>query len=205
MNFSTPFVEYLIIGTHVSAWLAMALFGVWEVPLPTLGSADAAVLVVLLPFVYLLGMTFDQTAYLALKSVAEIARASVLGSEDCPDEFIAYKSTELYNEYLVRVRRVRILAAAIFNWPILAFVTVVAFFSSLSVLQITAIAIVGGALSLLSAVTWYTLFKRAYRFRRRAYHEIRGGLVTGPPPHLGLRKRMKSAQGHLKQCCYGGS
>ena len=93
--------------------------------------------------------------------------------EKYKDELIAYSSPELYSAYEVRVRRVRIIGASIFNWPLLggAFL----FHSEITnTAQIIAIIFFSILLSVLSIFVWKGLYRRAYKFRKNSIDVIRG-------------------------------
>jgi hypothetical protein len=172
MNSDSPFVEYLIIGTHTSLWILLIVLKIFEVPLSSLLHLDAASVLLLLPFAYLLGMMVDSMVQFPLEKFRTRIRDRIFTYEDYKDEYIAFSSPELYSAYDVRVRRVRILGAAIFNWPILCIALLfhVGFtnlFQSIFVISICL------AFTVFSIITWHSLYKRAYKFRRNACDVIR--------------------------------
>jgi hypothetical protein len=50
MSFDTPFVEYLIIGSHTAAWILLLFLTIFGIPLSTLAGIDAAAALLLLPW-----------------------------------------------------------------------------------------------------------------------------------------------------------
>jgi|SRR6266487_3090844 len=175
MSFDSPFVEYLIIGTHTSSWILLMVMAAFRVPLSKLGSIDAASFLLLLPFIYLIGMLTDSTVYYPLEPFRKKIRDSVINYENYKDEFIAFSSPELYSAYDVRVRRVRIMGAAIFNWlflgiALLLHIGFTQVYQSVLVITLTLL------LSLLSIITWRGLYHRAYKFRKNACDVIRSGV-----------------------------
>jgi len=176
MSFDSPFVEYLIIGTHTSSWVLLMVMFVFRVPLSKLSSVDAAVFLLLLPFVYLIGMLTDSTVYYPLEPFRKKIRDSIIDYDKYKDEFIAYSSPELYSAYDVRVRRVRIMGAAIFNWLLLG-VAILLQIGFNDVYQSVFVIIITLLLSLFSAITWRGLYKRAYKFRKNACDTIRAGIA----------------------------
>jgi hypothetical protein len=63
MNFDTPLVEYLIIGMHTSTWLSLIYLKLLKLPMATLLKVDATLLLLLLPFIYIIGMIFDDITF----------------------------------------------------------------------------------------------------------------------------------------------
>ncbi len=172
MSFDSPFVEYLIIGAHTSAWLLLVIMVVFGLPLSALAGVDAGFVLLLLPFVYLVGMLVDSIVHYPLEPFRKKIRDSVFQYDKYKDEFIAYSSPELYSAYEVRVRRVRIIGAAIFNWPLVgaALLFHIGFAQPIQSIFVIATTLI---LSLLSVITWRGLYKRAYKFRKNAIDVIR--------------------------------
>lgn len=77
MSFDSPFVEYLIIGSHTSTWLLLMIMAAFRIPLSKLGSIDAAGFLLLLPFVYLVGMLTDSTVHYPLEPFRKKIRDSI--------------------------------------------------------------------------------------------------------------------------------
>ena len=175
MSFDSPFVEYLIIGTHTSSWILLMVMSAFRLPLSKLGSIDAAAFLLLLPFIYLIGMLTDSIVYYPLEPFRKKIRDSVFEYENYKDEFIAYSSPELYSAYDVRVRRVRIMGAAIFNWLLLGVALLLQIGFS-EVYQSVLVMTLALFLSLLSVITWRGLYYRAYKFRKNACDVIRSGI-----------------------------
>lgn len=170
MNFDTPLVEYLIIGTHTTAWIFLLGLKVFKLPLSALSKLDPASLLILLPFLYIIGMVFDDVVYRMLSGRMIALKKEIFGSKKYPDESIAYESEVLYNAYEARIRRVRIIGAAIFNWPLLciAFLLNIEFDLTVFLAIITTTVI----LTILSWSIWNGLNNRAYKFRKNAIDVI---------------------------------
>jgi len=167
MNTDTPFVEYLIIGSHTFSWLLLITFGVFNIPISVLNHIDASVIIVVLPLIYLLGMLFDSIIQYMLDPFRQKIRDSLFDYIKYKDEFIALKSSELYNAYEVRVRRVRVIGAAIFNWPILG-ITIIFVIGVKNPFQLLFILGSSLILCLASIIAWRGLYRRAYKFRKNA-------------------------------------
>ena len=170
MNFDTPLVEYLIIGTHTSAWFSLLWLKLLKLPMSTLLRVDATTLLLLLPFIYIFGMIFDDITFRLLSPRILKIKRNVFGSKSYKDENIAHKSATLYNAYEARVRRVRIIGAAILNWPLLGFALLINVGpGNLIVIPIIVTTIV---LTILSWYIWHGLNNRAYKFRKNAIDVI---------------------------------
>lgn len=63
MSFDTPFVEYLIIGTHTSMWMLLAIMKIFNLSLSQLEQLDSGVALLFLPIIYLLGILFDTIVF----------------------------------------------------------------------------------------------------------------------------------------------
>ena len=153
--------------------MVMAIFGV---PLSTLDHINATAVLLFLPFVYLFGMLTDSLVQYPLDSSRKRIRDSLFKYENYKDEYIALQSPELYTAYEVRVRRVRVIGAAIFNWPLLglALLLHIGFNNSTPALFV----IIGAlALSLISVAIWRGLYFRAYKYRKNACDVIRENLT----------------------------
>lgn len=183
MNLDTPLVEYLIIGSHVLVWIALIILAVFGLPLQTITLLDPAGVLLLLPIVYLLGMLFDSAFQNILDPYRKNIRDRLFKYENYKDEFIALESPELYAAYEMRVRRVRVIGAAIFNWPLIGITTIIHIglgniYNAIFVLASSV------ALCLLSIYSWHGLYQRAYKFRKNSCDIIREknrDKVTLPP------------------------
>src|SRR5262249_55736600 len=169
----TPFIEYLLIGAHTSSWLMLFILYVFGISITSPDQVSATALVLLLPFVYMIGMLFDSVVQLLISPIRNGIRENVLKGEDCPDEFLAYRSPTLYEAYDARVQRVRVIGAAIINWPVLGSALVLYLHTGWWSLQSAAIYAVCGILMLTSMYGSVYLYFRAYKFRRAACREIR--------------------------------
>lgn len=172
MNFDTPLVEYLIIGTHTSTWLLLLVFIVFAVPFPIIATGELSIVLVMLPFIYLIGMLFDSIIQYPLDPYRMRIRDQMFEYKECKDEFIALSSPELYSAYEVRVRRVRVLGAAIFNWPLLT-ISLLLHIGFANPYRSVFVILSGLALTLLSITAWKSLYRRAYKFRKNACDIIR--------------------------------
>jgi hypothetical protein len=174
MSFDTPLVEYLIIGTHASSWILFLVMYIFNIPLSFIDRIEAGLALLFLPFAYLLGMLFDSIVQGALDKYRKgIRDLYFYGSyEKYKDEFIALVSPTLYTAYEVRVRRVRILGAAIFNWPLLT-ISLLLYFQFSSLKENLIIVLVGASLTVASGFAWGSLYKRAYKYRKNACDVIR--------------------------------
>ncbi|MEZ5943293.1 MAG: hypothetical protein R3C18_18010 [Planctomycetaceae bacterium] len=175
MSFDSPFVEYLIIGAHTSSWIAIMILSLFQVPLTKLLHLDATIALLLLPFLYLVGMLADSTVHYPLELFRKRIRDSIIQHDEYKDEFIAFSSPELYSAYDVRIRRVRIMGAAIFNWLFLGLAVVINL-GAKSFWQSGLVVVCALLLSLFSAMAWRGLYQRAYRFRKNACDTIREGI-----------------------------
>ncbi len=172
MSSDTPFVEYLIIGTHTSVTILLIVLVIFGIPLVSLVDIDAAAIVLLLPFAYLLGMLVDSLVQYPLEPFRKRIRDQMFKYEEYKDEFIALSSPELYSAYDARVRRVRVLGAAIFNWPFLCIALLLQLGFTITPQTIFVIAS-SVVLTISSIVTWKSLYSRAYKFRKNACDIIR--------------------------------
>lgn len=165
----TRFIEYLIIGAHTTAWLALVLVYVLGIPVSMLTSISPQLLVIALPFVYLLGMLFDSLVQFLLEPLRRLVRKRAFDYKTGKyfDELIAFKSSDLYDAYEARVRRVRVIAASIFNWPLLGLALLLNLGMALST-QTLSVALLSAALCALSVISWRVLYYRAYKFRKNA-------------------------------------
>ena len=172
MSFDTPFVEYLIIGSHTAAWIVLLFLAIFGIPLSALAGIDAAAVLLLLPFIYLLGMLVDSIVHYPLEPFRKRIRDSIFQYDNYKDEFIAHSSPELYSAYEVRVRRVRIIGASIFNWPLLGVTALlhVGFTKPVVYVSVIASTLI---LCILSIIVWGGLYQRAYKFRKNACDVIR--------------------------------
>jgi hypothetical protein len=187
----TPFLEYLIIGAHTSTWLVVLGMYVYGIQPASVTQVPTGLVVVLVPFVYLIGMLFDSLVQiLYMDRVRRWIKHRIEGA-DCPDELIAFESGRLYKGYDARVQRVRIIGAAIPNWIMLAGLLIVYgdFVDSrrgLFTEQNYLIASTGGALALVSLIAMFYLYARAFRYRSKACFIIntrsQGGTRQVPTP-----------------------
>ncbi len=167
MKIDTPFIEYLIIGMHTSIWLILISMWILDFPLSAIISAKPALLVLFLPFVYLVGMLFDSTVYPILNPFRKKIKASLISNEEYKDELLAHFSPDLYAAYETRVRRVRIIGAGIFNWPLsgIALLLHIGFINPTHYWYIITMSCI---LSFSCAFVWKSLSRRAYKFRQNA-------------------------------------
>ncbi len=181
MNFDTPLVEYLIIGVQTSTWIYFICLKLLNYPFDIASKIDTAILFLLLPFIYIVGMIFDDLAYRLLRSRIKAIKDKVLksggtdvkkrNSKDYKDETLARKSEVLYNAYEAKVRRVRIIGSAIFNWPLLGFAIALNIdFANPILIPLVISTIV---LTISSWIVWNGLNTRAYEFRKKAIDEVR--------------------------------
>ncbi len=176
MNINTPFVEFLIIGVHTSLVLGLVLMRTCGVPFSVLTGKDAQLdlLLWLLPLVYLVGMTFDQVFYRLLSKQKDKIKKLAFQGRDYPDEYLALNHAELYNAYEVRVRRIRIVGAAVFNWPLLA-LAILLHTGMSTFWHAASIFVANAVLGYTSYFTWAVLYRRAYEFRATACRLIQAG------------------------------
>jgi len=185
MNSDSPLIEYLIIGAHTSIWIILLVLYAFGIPLNSLTNIDFAGIVAFLPFIYLIGMLADSLAFIPLNRFRQHIQNDVFSAgtkgehgnsakhvPDYRDEYIALHSNELYNAYEVRVKRVRVIGAAIFNWPLIGIGTFLMLGATFT-LQSAFLLLVSVLLAALSALTWNELYRRAYKFRKNAIDFIR--------------------------------
>jgi hypothetical protein len=172
MNFETPYVEYLIVGTHTSIWLSVVIMAMFGIPLEMLLNINLGIIVLLVPLAYLLGALFSTLAARSLGNFRRNIRDSIFPSEQYKDETIAYLSSDLYAAYTIQMHRVRLMAPSIFNWLFLGIALLLYVGFSNPNIYIPAIAI-PTLLSILSAIAWRFLVTRALQFRRNAIEVIR--------------------------------
>ena len=173
MSSDTPLIEYLIIGTHTVTWLILLLLKAFDVPLQVITSIDPADVIVALPFVYLLGMLFDDLSFRLLDGMRKKIRNKIYISEVYKDEVIAFASEQLYTAYEARVRRIRVIGAAIFNWPLIGGAALL-YIDLANWIQTTSVISFSLLLCLLSYLSWMNLYARAYKFRKNACDIIFG-------------------------------
>lgn len=167
MNLNSPLVEYLIIGSHSSIWISLFTFKLFNIPLNMYANADAGKVLLLLPIIYLIGMLIDVLSYFPLDFFRKRIRSKIYDPEICKDEYIAHLSPKLYDVYEARVRRVRILGASILNWPLIGIAIIYSVNAGESQINWT-ILLITAFLTFLSAYSWQSLYKRAYKFRKNA-------------------------------------
>lgn len=171
MNIDTPLVEYLIIGSQTFAWLALIIMKIFGIPLEAVGTVEASKILLLIPFVYLLGMIVDDLIFHPLNNQRKKIQESIYNADVCKDEMIAFESEVLYSAYESRVRRVRIIGAAIFNLPLLGFSVLLHIGLDNPTIVIMTIA-ASLILCWVSYITWKNLYRRAYKFRKNAWDII---------------------------------
>jgi len=171
MNLNTPFVEYLIIGTHTSTWLTLTIMAILRIPIAKITNIDVGLVVLLLPFIYLLGTLFATLIVFLLEPFRKKIQNSVFPYDKYKDEVIAYHSSELYKAYTVRVHRVRVMESSIFNWFLLGMSVLlhVGFKNPNYYIPAITIPLI---FSILSIISWRGLQKRAYKFRKNAIEVI---------------------------------
>ena len=173
MSFETPFVEYLIIGTHTCTWLLLMIMAILGIPLQSLTLIKTEHIIFLLPFVYLLGTLFSSISNFPLRPFRGSIRKQVFPNGGIyKDEIIAHKSPELYKGYTSRMHRVRLMGASIFNWILLGFAFSLHTDPINPHYYIPAV-IFPIILSVLSGVAFYSLEKRALEYRKTAIDVIR--------------------------------
>jgi len=177
----TRFIEYLIIGAHTTAWLSLVVAYMFGIPLSALKGISPELIVIALPFVYLLGMLFDSLVQYLLEPLRRLVRRRAFDYRTGRylDELIAFKSSELYDAYEARVRRVRVIGASIFNWPLLGLALLLNLNRSISA-QTIFVALLSGALCVLSIISWRVLYYRAYKFRKNACDIIAANAAAMP-------------------------
>ena len=116
-------------------------------------------------------MTFDELTFRPLNPIRKKILHDVFKSKPYTTEFIAYHSEQLYSAYEVRVKRLRILGAAIFNWPLLG-VALLVYFGFTNWAYSIYIVIVSITLCVVSFIAWRNLYRRAYNFRKKACDAI---------------------------------
>ncbi|MBM4031792.1 MAG: hypothetical protein FJ291_08415 [Planctomycetes bacterium] len=167
MKEETPWLEYLIIGSHTCTWLVLLLAALFDIQLTGSRVPDAGLVVVVLPFAYLIGMIVDDAVHKILDPMRRAIRDQILDATLYKDELLAYRSERLYEAYESRMRRVRILGTAIFNWPLLGAAALAHVGFARWVPSLTIVAICG-LLSVGSYLGCRSLYRRAYLFRKNA-------------------------------------
>jgi hypothetical protein len=184
MNMGLPggdtfYFEYAIVGAHALAWLVVLGAYVLGVPLSDLFQVNPGFLVILLPFLYIVGAMVDSASQILLEPFRRRIRSRFFRSSRVPytDEHLAFASASLYSAYQERVRRIRIIGAAIFNWPLLG-AALLLYEGSPASLQYRLVVLASSAFTLLSIVTWRSLYFRAYKFRDNAMQVIASQATT---------------------------
>ena len=172
MSFETPFVEYLIVGTHTSIWLVLVIMAIFHIPPEALLTINVGAIVPLIPIAYLLGALFSTLTSYILNPFRKKIRNSIFSYEQYKDETIAYHSSELYAAYSVRMHRVRLMGPSIFNWLFLGIALPVYVGFLNPPIYIVAF-VIPTLLSVLTAVAWRFLLIRALEFRKNAIDVIR--------------------------------
>lgn len=177
MSFATPFVEYLIIGTHTSIWVGLVVLAIFDIPFTDLSNWKSEWIVPIIPIIYLLGAIISPLATRILGNTRAKIKLSVYSNKDAKsldnykDEKIAYLSSSLYAAYSDRTHRVRLLGPAIFNWLFLggAILLHIDISDRRTFISIVVIALL---LSLLTFMAWRFQVKRLYEFRKAAIDVI---------------------------------
>jgi hypothetical protein len=177
MNFETPFVEYLIIGTLTSTWLLLLIMAILNKPLESLLNIQPGILIFFLPFAYLLGALFATISSMLITPFRGKLREKSFEYEKYKDEVIALFSPELYTAYNARAHRTRLMYSSIFNWLFLGIAIVLNTGFSNPAYYLPAI-IIPLVLSALSALAYYSNQKRLYKFRKNSIDMIQKYKVT---------------------------
>jgi hypothetical protein len=181
MSFETPYVEYLVVGTHTSIWIAILIMAILGVPPESLLNINAGVVVLLVPIAYLLGTLFSTLSARLLRRFQRNIADSIFPNENYKDETLAYLSPDLFSAYTVQMHRVRLMGPSIFNWLFLAMALFLYVGLSNPSIYIPALA-VPTLLSVLSAISWRQLMGRALEFRKIAIDVIREESKSTIPP-----------------------
>ena len=173
-NGNAFYFEYAIIGAHALAWLVVVAVYVLGIPLGDLARINPGLLVILLPFVYVVGLVVDYASHTLLKPLRLLIRRRVLATGDIGqnEAYLALESTSLYAAYEQRTRRIRIVGAAIFNWPLLGAALLLSIGAHDSP-QLRAVVIATAICTILSVATWVGMYRDAYKFRQNAVKIIR--------------------------------
>lgn len=188
MSFETPFVEYLIVGTHTSIWLALVIMAIFHIPFDALLTINVGFLVPLIPIAYLLGALFSTLTSQILSPFRRKIRNSTFSYDLYKDETIAYLSSDLYAAYTVRMHRVRLMGPTIFNWLFLGIAILLYTGFSNPLIYTSGIAF-PALLSILSAIAWRSLVIRALNFRKTAIDVIREETKSSPLLKPSKRKK----------------
>src|SRR5512146_2735056 len=73
-NGNAFYFEYAIIGAHALAWLVVVAVYVLGIPLGDLARINPGLLVILLPFVYVVGLVVDYASHTLLKPLRLLIR-----------------------------------------------------------------------------------------------------------------------------------
>lgn len=174
------YLEYFIIGTHTSVWIALFFSWMLNIPFSRLTSINVLVGVLLIPFIYLIGLLMDSVSQLLLRQFRKLIsrmalkKAGIAGNSadiSQTDEAIAVASPTLYAGYDWRMRRSKVVGAAIFNWIALG-ATVLTIVGAVDSPTALVVEIATLALAALSVFSWIDLTSRAYAYRSRALRVI---------------------------------
>jgi hypothetical protein len=187
MSFETPFVEYLIIGTHTSTWLLLIIMAILGKPLDSLASIKPEILIFTIPFVYLLGTLFATISSMLISPIRGKLRDKTFEYEKYKDEIIALFSPELYTAYNARAHRTRLMYSSIFNWWFLGIALLLHTGFSNPTYYLPAI-IIPLSLSALSALAYYSNQKRIFKFRKNSIDMIQKYKVTSTKASAASKK-----------------
>jgi len=174
---SGEYVEYVIIGTHATVWIALLLSWLFNVSVSRLADVNFVLLLLLLPFIYVVGILVDSVSQTLLQPVRRRIRLRVFGlarraaaPQDMSrfdDELLAFRSPTLYAAYEWRMRRTKVVGAAIPNWLALGSIVVLHLGTPISYAALV-VEISAAAFTVVSAFAWADLTSRAYAFRKKA-------------------------------------
>ena len=168
---NSEYVEYIVIGAHAVAWITILAAYLLDIPLAQIANLNPILLLIGLPFMYILGMMIDAVSQYVLNPIRILIKNWQLKGQDCPDEFIGLNSPTLYAAYAWRARRARIPGSAIINWLLIGISLLLKIGLTGSYVEwliiITSLATIS-----ITAFTWAELYRRAYKFRKNACQVI---------------------------------
>ncbi len=174
----SEYVEYIIIGAHTLTWMTALILWLAGTPLTELQHLNPVLLVVLIPFLFpftfILGLMFDSLTNLLVFLPRKLIKRFVLEGSSASlstDEQLASRSSDLYLAYVIRMKRTRIMSAAIFNWLLVGGALLLYIGSPDSGLGVI-IGIASISLTVLSVYSWFDHTRRAYSFLRGALEAI---------------------------------
>lgn len=172
---STDYLEYVVIGAQGGVWVVLLATYLLNIPLHQFATLNPVLLVIGLPFMYVLGLMVDTVSHLILSPVRVIIRNWQLGSDSCPDEYIGLHSPTLYAAYAWRARRPRIPGSATVNWLLIG-ISLLLHTGFTDSYETRLIIIVSLVTIVVTLFTWFELWRRAYKFRKNACQTIRESL-----------------------------